>query len=59
MVGLITLASLSERASTPGHTQTGLGRGFILLLLQAAVLPGPDAFSDIVKSASGFVIQNR
>ena len=32
------------------------GRGFILLLPQAAVLPGSDAGSDGVESASGFVI---
>ena len=35
------------------------GRGFILLLPQAATLPGLDAGSDSVKSASSFVIQNR
>ena len=35
------------------------GRGFILLLAQAAVLPGSDAGSDDVKPASSFVIQNR
>ena len=35
------------------------GRGFILLLPQAAVLPGSDAGNDVVKPASGFVIQNR
>ena len=32
------------------------GRGLILLLLQAAVLPGLDAGSDVVKPASSFVI---
>ena len=35
------------------------GRGFILLLPQAAVLRESDAGSDAIKSASGFVIQNR
>ena len=35
------------------------GRGFILLLPQAAALPGSNAGSDIIKPASGFVIQNR
>ena len=35
------------------------GRGFILLLPQAAVLPGSDTGSDFVKPASSFVIQNR
>ena len=34
------------------------GRGFILLLLQAVVLPESDAGSDAIKPASGFVIQN-
>ena len=35
------------------------GRGFILLLPQTAALPGSDAGSDVIKSASSFVIQNR
>ena len=35
------------------------GQGFILLLPQAAALPESDADSDVVKPASGFVIQNR
>ena len=35
------------------------GRGFILLLLQTAVLPGSDAGSDVIKPASSFVIQIR
>ena len=35
------------------------GRGFIILLPQASVLPGSEAGSDVVKPASGFVIQNR
>ena len=35
------------------------GRAFIVLLPQAAVLPGSDAGSDVVKPASSFVIQNR
>ena len=35
------------------------GRGFILLLLQAAVLPRSDTGSDGVGPASNFVIQNR
>ena len=35
------------------------GREFILLLPQAAVLPGSDAGSNVVKPVSGFVIQNR
>ena len=35
------------------------GRGFILLLAKTAALPESDAGSDVVKPASGFVIQNR
>ena len=35
------------------------GRGFILLLPQAAVLPGSDAGSNVIKPTSSFVIQNR
>ena len=35
------------------------GRGFILLLPQAAALPRFDSGSDVVKPASRFVIQNR
>ena len=34
------------------------GRGFILLLPQAAVLPESDADSGVIKPASSFVIQN-
>ena len=48
-----------RRVSTPGQTQTGLGRGFILLLPQTAVLPESDAGSGVVKLASSFVIQNH
>ena len=33
-------------------------RRFIVLLPQAAVLPGSDAGSDVIKTVSGFVIQN-
>ena len=42
------------RAFTPGQTQTGqhIGRGFVLLLPQAAVLPGSDADSDGVEPVS-------
>ena len=35
------------------------GQRFILLLPQAAVLPGSDSGSDVVKPVSSFVIQNR
>ena len=34
------------------------GQGFILLLLEAAVLPASDVGNDGVESASGFVILN-
>ena len=34
-------------------------REFILLLPQAAALPGSDAGSDVIKPASSFVIQNH
>ena len=46
------------RASTPGQTQTGLEPKVFLLLPQAVVLLGSDAGSDVIKSASSFVIQN-
>ena len=36
-----------------------LGRGFILLLPQTAVLPESDAGSDVTKPESSFVIQNH
>ena len=35
------------------------GRGSILLLPQTAALPESNAGSDVIKPASGFVIQNR
>ena len=35
------------------------GRGFILLLPQAAALPGSDASSGVIKPALSFFIQNR
>ena len=35
------------------------GRGFIILLPQDAVPPGSDDGRDVIKPASGFVIQNR
>ena len=40
------------------HKQN-VGRVFILLLPQAAVLPESDAGNDVIKPASGFVIKNR
>ena len=48
-----------EEVSTPGRGKQEWGRGFILLLPQAAVLPESDAGSDVIKPASSFVIQNR
>ena len=56
---LSSLSSLFGKASTPGQSQTRRGRGFILLLPHAAVLPESDAASDVIKPASSFVIQNR
>ena len=58
-VKILFLSSAFGRASTPSQTQTGLGPEFILLLPQAAVLPGSDGGTDGVKPASSFVIQNR
>ena len=52
-------SSLFGRASTPGQTQMGLGPRVYPLLPQAAVLPGSDAGSDVVKPASSFIMQNR
>ena len=43
------------KASTQDQSQIRLRRWFILLLSQAAVLPRPDADSDVVEPASGFV----
>ena len=45
----------SERPPYIRHKQDWC-RGFILLLPQAAALPGPDAGSDVVKPASSFII---
>ena len=44
-------------SSYPHPHKQDWGRGFILLLPQAAVLLGSDAGSDVVKPASSFVIQ--
>ena len=56
---LIGSSSSFGEVSTPGQTQTGLGPRVILLLPQTAVLPRSDAGTDVIKPASGFVIQNR
>ena len=53
-----------RRRSLEGHRlrvrhKQDLGRGLILILSQAAVLPGSDTGSDGVEPASSFVIQNR
>ena len=48
-----------EKASTPGQIQTGLGPRFYPFTSRAAVLPGSDDDSDVVKPALSFVIQNR
>ena len=47
------------RTSTPDQTLAGLGLRAYPLLLQAAVLSGSNAGSDVVKPASSFVIRNR
>ena len=47
------------RASTPGQTQAGLVRGFILLLPQAAVLPGSDDGLDVVSISSSKTVRPR
>ena len=53
------LLSSFEKVSSPGQIQTKLGTRVYLLLSQAAILPGSDAGSNVVKPASSFVIQNR
>ena len=60
--GIIDLSSSSS--SFKGHPlqvrrKQDWGRGFILLLPQAAALPESDAGSGVIKPASSFVIQNR
>ena len=58
--GRVSSSSFGE-VSTPCQTQTRLGLRvyyYILLLPQAAILPGSDAGSDVVKPALDFVIQN-
>ena len=54
---------LSSSSSFEGHPlqvrhKQDWGRGFILLLFQATVLPESDAGSGVIKTASSFVIQN-
>ena len=54
----------SSSSSFEGHPlqvrhKQDWGRGFILLLLQTAALPGSDAGSDVIKPPSSFVIQNH
>ena len=51
-------SSFEEHLLQVRHKQDW-GRGFILLLPQAAALPESDAGSDVIKPASSFVIQNR
>ena len=50
-----SLSSSLEEASTPGQIQTGLGPRVYLFIPQTAALPGSDAGSDVIKSASSFV----
>ena len=53
------LSSLFEGYPLQVRHKQDWGRGFILLLLQAAALPESDAGSGVIKPASSFVIQNR
>ena len=60
----VMLLSTSSRSSFEGYPlqirrKQDWGRGFILLLPQAAALPESDAGSGVIKPASSFVIQNR
>ena len=60
----VSSSSSSSSSSFEGHPlqarhKQDWGRGFILLLLQTAALPGSDAGSDVIKPASSIVIQNR
>ena len=55
---LILLLHRLKRYPLQVRHKQNVGRGFILLLLQAAVLPGSNAGNDVIKPASGFVIQN-
>ena len=55
----LSWSSSFGRASTLGQHKQDWGRGFILSLPQAAVLPKSDAGSDVVKPASSFAFQNR
>ena len=54
----LTIIIVVGRASNLGQAQTALWMRFILLLSQAAVLPGSDAGSSGVDPKSSFVIQN-
>ena len=59
MVGRCAVGRRLERYPLQVRHKQDWGRGFILLLPQAAVLPESDAGSDVAKPALGFVIQNR
>ena len=52
------LPSSFGRASIQVRHKQKWGQGFILLIPKAAVLPGSDDGSDVVKSASSSVIKN-
>ena len=48
-----------EKYSLQVRHKQNWGRGLILLLPRAAVLPRSDAGNDVIKPASSFVFQNR
>ena len=56
---MVVVVVVWEGVHSGPDTDQDWGRGFILLLPQAAVLSGSDAGIDGVEPASGFVIQNR
>ena len=60
----LSMVFSSRRPCLKGHQlqvrhKQDWGQGLIILLSQAAVLPGSDAGSDFVTPALNFVIQNR
>ena len=55
----LPLSSSFEEYPLQVRRKQDWGRGFIPLLTQIAALPESDAGSDVIKSASSFIIQNR
>ena len=56
---LVLLLHRLKRYPLQVRHKQNVSREFILLLPQAAVLPGSDAGNDVIKPTSGFVTQNR